>query len=174
MLWFLWKLHIMENVCVCVCVLSCFSSVRLWSNSVWTIACQASLYMGFSRQKYCSGFPCLPPGGLPNPAIEPMSFMSTALGSQHLFTSATWEAPNLHSLCLKIKGCELNHHNSFQPILKFCEGVYIWFIHWYKVNFLRVITSLYSVAKAFLQRTFLKHFPVPFKKPGKQTFQSSL
>ena len=109
-------------MCVCVCVLSCFGSVQLFG-TIWTIACQASLSMGFSRQKYCSGFPCPSPGGLPNPAIEPMSFMSPALGRQHLLTSATWEAPNLHSLCLKIKGCELNHHNSFQPILKFCEIV---------------------------------------------------
>ena len=28
---------------------------------------------GFSRQKYQSGLPCPPPGGLPNPGIEPRS-----------------------------------------------------------------------------------------------------
>ena len=27
----------------------------------------------FFRQEYWSGFPCPPPGGLPNPGIEPMS-----------------------------------------------------------------------------------------------------
>ena len=36
-------------------------------------ACQAPLSMGFSRQKYWSGLPCLPPGDLPNPGIEPTS-----------------------------------------------------------------------------------------------------
>ena len=28
---------------------------------------------GFSRQEYCNGLPCPPPGDLPNPGIEPMS-----------------------------------------------------------------------------------------------------
>ena len=35
----------------------------------WTVACQAPLSMGFSRQEYCSGLPCPPPGDLPNPGI---------------------------------------------------------------------------------------------------------
>ena len=39
----------------------------------WTVAHQASLSMGFSRQKYWSGLPRPPPGGLPNPGIEPGS-----------------------------------------------------------------------------------------------------
>ena len=36
----------------------------------WTIARQAPLFMGFSRQKYCSGFPFPPPGNLFDPGIE--------------------------------------------------------------------------------------------------------
>ena len=36
-----------------------------------TVACQAPLSMGFSRQGYWSGLPCPPPGDLPNPGIEP-------------------------------------------------------------------------------------------------------
>ena len=39
----------------------------------WTVACQASLSMGFSRQEYWSGLPFPSPGGLPNPRIEPES-----------------------------------------------------------------------------------------------------
>ena len=35
--------------------------------------------MGFSRQEYWSEFPCLPPGDLPDPGIEPRSLMSPAL-----------------------------------------------------------------------------------------------
>ena len=38
----------------------------------WTIACQAPLSMGFSRQEYWSGLPFPSPGDLPNPGIEPM------------------------------------------------------------------------------------------------------
>ena len=37
----------------------------------WTIACQAPLSMGFSRQEDWSGLPCPPPGGLPDPEIGP-------------------------------------------------------------------------------------------------------
>ena len=37
-------------------VLSCFSSVRLFA-TLWTIACQAPLSMGFSRQECWSGLP---------------------------------------------------------------------------------------------------------------------
>ena len=41
--------------------------------TLWTVACQAPLSMGFSRQEYWSGLPCLPPGDLPNPGITPRS-----------------------------------------------------------------------------------------------------
>ena len=44
----------------------------------WTVAHQAPLSMGFSRQKYGSGLPCPPPGDLPNPGIDPMSLTSPA------------------------------------------------------------------------------------------------
>ena len=44
-----------------------------------TVACQAPLPMGFSRQEYWSGLPCPPPGNLPIPGIEPMSPTSPAL-----------------------------------------------------------------------------------------------
>ena len=37
----------------------------------WTVACQALLPMGFSRQEYWSGLPFPSPGNLPNPGIEP-------------------------------------------------------------------------------------------------------
>ena len=36
----------------------------------WTVNCQASLSMEFSRQEYWSGLPCPPPGDLPNPGME--------------------------------------------------------------------------------------------------------
>ena len=36
----------------------------------WTVACQASLSMGFSRQEYWSGLPCPPLGDLPDPGIK--------------------------------------------------------------------------------------------------------
>ena len=39
----------------------------------WTVACQAPLSMGFSRQEYWSGLPFPPPGDLPDPGTEPRS-----------------------------------------------------------------------------------------------------
>ena len=39
----------------------------------WTIACQAPLSMGFSRQEYWSGLPFPSAGDLPNPGIKPGS-----------------------------------------------------------------------------------------------------
>ena len=36
----------------------------------WSVAHQAPLSMGFSRQEYWSGLSCPPPGTLPDPGIE--------------------------------------------------------------------------------------------------------
>ena len=44
----------------------------------WTVACQAPLPMGFSRQEYWGVLPCPSPGDLPNPGIELMSPASQA------------------------------------------------------------------------------------------------
>ena len=80
-------------VCVCVCVhmLSCFHRVWLFA-ILWTVALQASLSVGFSRQEYWSGLPCPPPGDLPEAGIEPMSLSSPALAGGFFTTSTTWEA----------------------------------------------------------------------------------
>ena len=43
------------------------------SGPPWTVAHQAPLSMGFSRQEYWSGLPCPPPGDLPNLEIESRS-----------------------------------------------------------------------------------------------------
>ena len=39
----------------------------------WTVALQASLPLGFSRQEYWNGLPFHPSGDLPNPGIKSMS-----------------------------------------------------------------------------------------------------
>ena len=57
------------------------------------MANQAPLYRGFSRQEYWSGFPCPPPGYIPNPGIEPTSLASLALAGRFFTTSTTWETP---------------------------------------------------------------------------------
>ena len=65
-------------------VLSLRACLTLWD--LWTVACQASLSMGFSRQEYWTGLLCPPPGDLPNPGTEPISLVSSALQASSLPT----------------------------------------------------------------------------------------
>ena len=76
-------------------VLSCLSGVRLLATP-WTVVCQASQSMGFSRQEYWSGLPCPPPGDLPSLGIKPTTLMSLALAGVFFTTSTTREA-HLHT-----------------------------------------------------------------------------
>ena len=62
--------------CMCVCMLNRFSSVQLLG-TLWTVAHQAPLSMGFSRQEYWSGLPCPPTVDLPEPGIKPASISCT-------------------------------------------------------------------------------------------------
>ena len=73
--------------CSLVCVLSHFSHVWFFV-FLWTVAYQAPLSMGFSRQEYWSGLPCPPPWDLLDPGIKPSSLMSLALAGG-LFTTRT-------------------------------------------------------------------------------------
>ena len=57
-----------------------------------SVSHQALLSMGFFRQEYWRGLPCLPPGDLPKPGIEPVSLISPALAGRLLSASTTWEA----------------------------------------------------------------------------------
>ena len=75
---------------MCACVLSQFSHVQLFA-TLWTGAHQAPLSMGFSRQEYCSGLPCLPLGDLSDPGMELRSLMSHALAAGLFTTNTTWE-----------------------------------------------------------------------------------
>ena len=54
------------------------SCTRLFA-TLWTVAHQAPLSMGFPRQEYWSRLPVPPPGDLPHPGIKPASHMSPAL-----------------------------------------------------------------------------------------------
>ena len=60
------------NKCLHVCMLSHFGHDRLYA-TLWTVACQAPLSMGFPRQEYWSGLPFPPSGDLPDPETEPVS-----------------------------------------------------------------------------------------------------
>jgi len=47
--------------------------------TLWTVACQAPLSLGFFRQEYWSGLPDPPPGDLPDTVIELASPASPTL-----------------------------------------------------------------------------------------------
>ena len=65
--------HVTEDMRVCT--LSRFSRVQLFVTSQ-TVAHQAPLSMGFSRQEYWSGLPWASPGDFPNPGINPAFHIS--------------------------------------------------------------------------------------------------
>ena len=73
-------------------VLGHLSRLRLFVTP-WTVARQALLSMGFSRQECWSGLPCPALGDLPHPGLKPWSLTSPALAGGLFTPSTTWEAP---------------------------------------------------------------------------------
>ena len=86
-------------VCVCACVLS---HVQLFVTP-WTVAHQAPLSMGFSRQEYWSGLPCPLPGDLLDPGIKPDFLTSPAWAGGSFTTGTTCKTQG------RILGCSKNH-----------------------------------------------------------------
>ena len=71
--------HLEDEEMECMCAKSLQSCLTLLS--LWTVARQAPLSMGFSRQEYWSGLPIPSPGDLPNPGIKPDSLPLSHQGS---------------------------------------------------------------------------------------------
>ena len=74
---------VIVHVCVCVCThahvcMLTASHVCLFG-TLWTVARQALLSMGFSLQEYWGKLLFPPPGDLPDPEIEPASLASPLL-----------------------------------------------------------------------------------------------
>ena len=114
------------------CVLSRFSHIQLFVTP-WTIAHQAPLSMGFSRQEYWSRLPSSPPGDLPNPGIKLESLSSPALADRFFTTSTTWEAPFdpqksteiPFKCCFSVKNCGLSTiFNTVRPWWKYRSWVF--------------------------------------------------
>ena len=98
---------------LCYAVLSRFICVWPFA-TLWTVAHQAPLSVGFSWQEYWSGFMCPPPGDLSNPGIEPLSLKSPALAGRLFTTSTTWEAlwddSKVQNDIIQITNCWLRNH----------------------------------------------------------------
>ena len=68
---------------LCSAVLSRFSRVQPFA-APWTVAPQAPLLIGFSRQEHWSGLLCPSPGDLPDPGIDLVSSAAPALQADSL------------------------------------------------------------------------------------------
>ena len=78
-----------QNTYISLCMHAKSLYVRLFM-TLWAVAHQTPLSMGFSRQEYQSGFPYSPPG--PDPGIKTKFLKSPALSGKFFITSTTWEA----------------------------------------------------------------------------------
>ena len=105
------------------CILSHFSCVQFFV-TLWTVAHQAPLSTGFSRQKYWSGVECTPPGDLHKPGIKPTSPVSPALQADSLPLSHP-QSPLPHlidtspviSKVMNVPGSNMGFSNSFYSLL---------------------------------------------------------
>ena len=79
------------RVCLHAQLLYTSASCSVMSDSAtpWTVACQAPLSMGFSRQEYWSGLLFPPPGDLPETCVSQVS----CTGRWALYYWDTWEVP---------------------------------------------------------------------------------
>ena len=128
LLWNCWLLVIKWE---CVCLLSQFSHVWVFM-TLWTIALQAPLSMGFSRWEYWNGLWCPPPGDLPHPGIEPVSLMSPALAGGLFTSSTTWETQN-NSRCHNTKWTIQNTYFIPSVNFEYVESLLVvekWKLHW--------------------------------------------
>ena len=99
--------------------------------TLWTIAHQAPLSMGFSWQEYWRGLPFPPPGDFPNPRMEHVSCVSPALQADSLPTeqpskpSDDGKSPQMTLLCSKVnmlwRGQESDH-----KLGKYTRGCFFW------------------------------------------------
>ena len=80
----------------------------------WTVARQAPLSMGFSRQEQWSGLPCPPPGGLPDPGegktitltTDCAPFLLCFYFTYHWQRNRTWQTKQNHDPGLLWANCE--------------------------------------------------------------------
>ena len=76
--------------------------------TLWAVAVQASLSMGFSRQEYWNGLPFPFPGDLPNSGIKPTS---PALGRARVYLAIN-QISTLHTFNLYNVICQFYLHKA--------------------------------------------------------------
>ena len=93
-----WEVKI--NIYTLLLLLSRFSCVGLCV-TLWTVARQAPLSLGFSRQEYWSGLPLPSPGDLPQPGIDPTSLLPPALAVDSLTIAPLGKLPSAQAAVRK-------------------------------------------------------------------------
>ena len=148
-------LHVHEvgprPIVVLCAVLSRFSRVWLFVTP-WTIAHQASLSVGFPRQKYWSELPFPSPGYLPDPGIKSESLISPALAGRFFTTRATREVPILISHPKNKKNKKIKQKTQYSPASK--KSV--------KFNFVFTEISLRLLGEGVKAHYQVKFSPNPF------------
>ena len=95
-----------------VLVIKSFPTLFFFSDSFttpWTLACQAPLSMGFSRQEHWSGLPFPSPGDLPDPGIESLAPVCLLHCRQILYHWATG------------KSCQIRNNTIFFMLCIYCK-----------------------------------------------------
>ena len=98
----LWLKFLCVFVCMCVSYMyvsnaKSFQSCPLFA-TLWTVACQSPLLVGFSWQEYWSGLPFPPPWDPPNTGTEAASPVSST-GRWILYQWVTWEVQSCYMCC---------------------------------------------------------------------------
>ena len=155
-----WKTMCIDHY-LTLCVLSHFSSVCLFV-TLWAVAWQPPLSMGFSRQEYWSGVSCPPPGDLPHPGTESVSLRSSALAGRFFTTSNTWEAHLILYIKLNSKGIR----NVKTKTIKFLEEIIGWSLCELEVSkdFLDKIQKTWTIIEKVDKLDFIKIKIFPLQK----------
>ena len=108
-----------KRIYMCVCMLSHFSWVWLFA-TVWTLACQAPLSMGFFRQEYWSGLPGTLARDLPKQGFKLTFLTSTCIGRWVLYHWCHLGSPGIYIrgyythqyICTQCKSTQIHEINS--------------------------------------------------------------
>ena len=131
------------------------SHVQLFVTSC-TVACQAPLSIGFSRQEYWDQFPFPPPGDLPNPGVEPKSLESLVLAGR-FFTTVQPGKPvkQIYPNLKKKKAKKKKKQNHIFAFFYNCVLKYNWMS---SGNFilLKILMQHYILSKDFTRKSLSK------------------
>ena len=122
----LWRPEIIADGCGISCSpigqeISSFHTINMWACQVasvvftsfvtpWTVAHQAPLSIGISRQEYWRGWPCPPPGDLLDPEIKPRSPVAPASQADSLPQVPPGQPQHVRALSISLQKLPLKEN----------------------------------------------------------------